>query len=180
MQNTIKFIATRAGSTWATAAFASKRPTRRQALAGILGLGLGLGATGLAHAATPRPLLVEVWKDPQCGCCKDWVHHLEASGFAVKVYETGNAAMRARLGIAEKLGSCHTATVAGYALEGHVPAKEIRRLLRDKPPAIGLTVPGMPVGSPGMDTAVYQGRKDPYDVLLIAKNGSTSVFQSYR
>lgn len=152
--------------------------TRRSALACILGL--GLGALGTAQAATPQPLRVEVWKDPNCGCCKDWVSHLEESGFEVKVYDVGNAPMRARLGIPEKLGSCHTATVGGYAIEGHVPAKDIQRLLREKPSAIGLAVPGMPVGSPGMDGAIYQGRKDPYDVLLIAKNGSTAVFQSYR
>lgn len=156
----------------------TKTATRRSALTCLLGL--GLGAIGMAQAATPQPLRVEVWKDPHCGCCKDWVNHLEASGFEVKVYDVGNAPMRARLGIAEKLGSCHTATVGGYAIEGHVPAKDIQRLLREKTVAIGLTVPGMPVGSPGMDSAIYQGRKAPYDVLLIAKNGSTAVFQSYR
>ena len=80
----------------------------------------------------------------------------------------------------DALGSCHTAEVAGYAIEGHVPAKEIQRLLREKPKALGLAVPGMPVGSPGMDGAIYQGRKDPYDVLLVAKGGATSIYQSYR
>jgi hypothetical protein len=108
------------------------------------------------------------------------VLHLEQSGFVVQMFETGNTQARKRMGVPEQLGSCHTARVAGYAIEGHVPAKDIHRLLRDKPQALGLTVPGMPVGSPGMDGAVYQGRKDPYDVLLMAKNGSTTVFQSYR
>ena len=131
-------------------------------------------------AATPAKPKIEVWKDPNCGCCKDWVLHLEQSGFSVQVFDTGNTQARKRLGIPEQLGSCHTALVAGYAIEGHVPAKDIVRLLRDKPLALGLTVPGMPVGSPGMDGAVYQGRKDPYDVLLMAKNGGTSVYQSYR
>ncbi len=158
----------------------NKAPTRRSALACILGLGLGWGSAGMARAAAPLPLRVEVWKDPHCGCCKDWVSHLEASGFEVKVYDVGNAPMRAHLGVSEKLGACHTATVGGYAIEGHVPANDILRLLREKPAAIGLTVPGMPIGSPGMDGAIYQGRKDPYDVLLIAKNGTTAVFQSYR
>ena len=106
--------------------------------------------------------------------------HLEQSGFKVQVFETGNAPARARLGIPEVLGSCHTARVGGYAIEGHVPAREIHRLLREKPNALGLTVPGMPVGSPGMDGAIYQGRKDPYDVLLLSKGGTTSVYQSYR
>jgi hypothetical protein len=97
----------------------------------------------------------------------------------VKVNETGNEAMRAKLGIPQKLGSCHTALVGGYAVEGHVPAADIRRLLKDKPQAIGLTVPGMPVGSPGMDGKIYGNRKDPYDVLLVQKSGDTKVFASY-
>jgi hypothetical protein len=87
--------------------------------------------------------------------------------------------MRERLGMPQKLGSCHTALVAGYVIEGHVPAREIQRLLKDKPQALGLTVPRMPVGSPGMDGPEYGGRKDPYDVLLVAKDGTTTVFQRY-
>ena len=132
----------------------------------------------LAARSEPK-VLVEVWKDPSCGCCKDWVSHLESNGFAVKVNETGNSAMRQRLGIPQKLGSCHTALVGGYAVEGHVPAADIRRLLKDKPQAVGLTVPGMPVGSPGMDGAIYGNRRDPYDVLLVLKSGDTRVFSSY-
>ena len=122
---------------------------------------------------------IEVWKDPDCGCCKDWVIHLEANGFAVRVNDSGNAAARARLGIPSKLGSCHTGWVEGYAIEGHVPAREIMRLLREKPAVLGLAVPGMPVGSPGMDGAVYGDRRDPYDVLLVSRDGSTRIFQSY-
>lgn len=133
----------------------------------------------VALAKAEAKVLVEVWKDPSCGCCKDWVSHLESNGFAVKVNETGNSAMRQRLGIPQKLGSCHTALVGGYAVEGHVPATDIRRLLKDKPQAVGLTVPGMPVGSPGMDGAVYGNRRDPYDVLLVLKSGDTRVFSSY-
>ncbi len=123
---------------------------------------------------------MDVWKDPSCGCCKDWVTHLEQSGFEVHVNETGNGAARTRLGIPARLGSCHTASIQGYAIEGHVPAKEIMRMLREKPKALGLAVPGMPVGSPGMDGAIYNGRKDPYDVLLVLKDGSTTVYQTYR
>ena len=129
--------------------------------------------------AKVRPL-VEVWKDPDCGCCKDWVEHLVKSGFDVKVNETGNNAARSALGIPASLGSCHTAKVGGYAFEGHVPAKEMKRILRERPKALGLAVPGMPVGSPGMDGAIYKGRKDPYDVLLVLQDQSTSVYQSYR
>lgn len=152
-----------------------KRRLIVQALAGLAGT--AVLAPGLM--AQTRPL-VEVWKDPDCGCCKDWVSHLEANGFQVKVHDSGNAQARARLGVPDKLGSCHTAQVGGYALEGHVPAREIQRLLKERPKAVGLAVPGMPVGSPGMDGAVYGGRKDPYDVLLIQADGSTKVYQSYR
>jgi hypothetical protein len=142
---------------------------------------LALGALPFASLAQqPDKVLVEVWKDPNCGCCKDWVTHMEANGFAVKVNDTGNNAMRAKLGIPVKLGSCHTALVGGYAVEGHVPAADIRRLLKDKPKAVGLSVPGMPVGSPGMDGAVYGKRRDPYDVVLVLdKDGNTRVFASY-
>lgn len=144
------------------------------------GLLLALGALPLAgFAATGAGPLVEVWKDPDCGCCKDWVSHLQAGGFAVKVNESGNAAMRERLGMPQKFGSCHTALVGGYAIEGHVPAADIRRLLKDRPQAVGLAVPGMPVGSPGMDGAVYGGRRDPYDVLLVSRSGTARVFASY-
>lgn len=126
-------------------------------------------------AATP----VEVWKDPSCGCCQDWVAHLEQAGFRVRVHDSGNNAARARLGVDAKHGSCHTASVGGYAIEGHVPAREIRRLLAEAPDAVGLAVPRMPVGSPGMDGPAYGGRRDPYDVLLLARDGSTRVYQRY-
>ncbi len=141
---------------------------------------LVLGLPGLALAA-PAKVKVEVWKSPYCGCCKDWVAHLESSGFAVSVHEVGDLdGARRQLGMPERYASCHTAKVAGYLLEGHVPAADIRRLLADKPKAIGLAVPGMPVGSPGMDGPVYNGRRDPYDVLLVQGDGLVSVFASYR
>ena len=132
-----------------------------------------------AAATPPQTNLVEVWKDPDCGCCKDWVTILEKSGFSVRVFDSGNEAIRAQLGMPAKLGSCHTARVGGYVIEGHVPMREIRRLLREKPKAIGLTVPGMVVGSPGMDSPLYKGRKDPYSVLLVHVNGESSIFQKY-
>ncbi len=135
-------------------------------------------ATSVAKAANAGPL-VEVWKDPNCGCCGDWVKHLEANGLRVKVHDTGNTAMRARLGVATKYGSCHTGFVGGYAIEGHVPAREILRLLKEKPAAIGLAVPGMPVGSPGMDDPAYGKRRDAYEVLLLTRDGGSKVFQAY-
>ena len=152
---------------------AEQEMSRRRWLTGALILPV------LSAWAVPVPTLVEVWKDPSCGCCKDWVAILQQAGLEVRVFETGNTAMRAQLGIPSKLGSSHTARVAGYALEGHVPVREILRLLREKPQAVGLAVPGMPVGSPGMDGPIYKGRKDPYAVLLVQRDGSTSVFQNY-
>lgn len=143
----------------------------------LLALAL-LPLTNITFAANKRPQM-EVWKDPNCGCCKDWISHLEKSGFSVQVHESGNEAARARLGIPAKLGSCHTGSIEGYAIEGHVPAEDIQRLLREKPKAVGLTVPGMPVGSPGMDGPAYNGRRDPYSVLLVLQNGKTEVFHAY-
>lgn len=148
-------------------------PQRRRLLA------LGLAAiAGPAMAAAPP--LVEVWKSPSCGCCKDWIAHMEANGFRVRVHETGNTAMRARLHIPMQYGSCHTALVGGYAIEGHVPAQDVQRLLRERPTAIGLAVPGMPIGSPGMDGPEYGPRRDAYDVLLVLREGSPRVFRAYR
>ncbi len=146
----------------------------------LLSAGGLLAAPSLLRAqAQGQTVLVEVWKSPTCGCCQDWITHIEAHGFRAKVNDVGNTATRARLRVPMKLGSCHTAWVGGYAIEGHVPAADIRRLLKVRPDAIGLAVPGMPLGSPGMDGAAYDNRQDPYDVLLIARDGSTSVFNSY-
>ena len=147
---------------------------RRQLLLALAALPLVLGARA---AGAP---LVEVWKSPTCGCCKDWITHLEANGFRTKVHDSGNTAMRARMGIDAKYGSCHTGLVDGYAIEGHVSAREIRRLLKERPTAIGLAVPGMPVGSPGMDGPDYGGQKDPYAVLLLRKDGTAVTYQTYR
>lgn len=139
-----------------------------------------LGAWLLPAAAKTDGTPVEVWKSPDCGCCKDWVAHLELNGFTVRVFDTGNTDIRAQLGMPLKYGSCHTARVGGYAVEGHVPAREIRRLLKERPVAVGLAVPAMPVGSPGMDGPEYRGRRDPYEVLLVQKGGASTVFQTYR
>lgn len=130
-------------------------------------------------AATSQRIDMEVWKDPSCGCCKDWIAVMEKAGFSVQLHETGNNGVRAQMGLSSKLGSCHTARAGGYVVEGHVPAREIKRLLSEKPDALGLTVPGMKVGSPGMDGPSYKGRKDPYEVLLVRRDGSTSVYQKY-
>ena len=122
---------------------------------------------------------IEVWKSKTCECCGNWVKHLEANGLDVKV-NVADASMldRARrdAGIPDKLAACHTANIDGYFIEGHVPATDIKRLLDEKPDAIGLTVPGMPVGGPGMEQGT---RFDKYDVLLVKKDGTTEVFASH-
>jgi len=153
---------------------------RRSLLIGAL---TSIGAAFAATAASPtRPTalpVLQVWKDPACGCCQDWIEYLERDGFRVQVFDTGNTAVRKRLGLPVKYGSCHTALIGGYVVEGHVNAREIRRLLAEKPKAIGIAVPGMPIGSPGMDGPEYGGQKDPYDVLLVLPDGSSRVYQSY-
>ena len=126
-------------------------------------------------AMAESPPVVEIWKSPQCGCCDDWTKHLQKNGFATKVHVVADTADARRAAkIPEKLGSCHTARVGGYSVEGHVPAKDIRRLLREKPKAVGLAVPGMPQSAPGMDNPGF-----PYDVLLVAADGRTSIYSRY-
>lgn len=153
--------------------------TRRRCLIALAASAVAV-PTLEATARTPTaPTPVEVWKDPNCGCCQDWVDHMEANGFQVTVHDGGNNAVRARLGLPPKMGSCHTALVGGYLVEGHVPASDVRLLLQQKPKALGLAVPGMPVGSPGMDSPAYGGRRDAYDVLLVAHDGSARVFKHH-
>jgi hypothetical protein len=147
---------------------------------GLLKLAFGgLALAPLAAALAQNLPRIEVWKDPNCGCCKDWIVHLERHGFRTQTYDTGNNAARLRLGMPQKYASCHTAVIEQYVIEGHVPAREIQRLLRERPPALGLAVPGMPVGSPGMDGKIYGDRKDRYEVLLVARDGSSRVYQAY-
>lgn len=153
----------------------SSKPMRRMFLLSML----ALGAVSMPAAAMSPSIAMQVWKDPNCGCCKDWIAHLEQSGFRASVVDEGNNAARVRLGVAQKFASCHTALVQGYVIEGHVPVADIQRLLKEKPKALGLAVPGMPIGSPGMDGPAYGGRRDAYQVLLIQKDGSAQVFTSH-
>lgn len=150
---------------------------RRQLL--LAALAAGVGTAGWAQPVPPKRPVVKVWKDPNCGCCKDWIVHLEQNGFQVTVDDSGNTAARARFGLPERLGSCHTALVEGYVVEGHVPAADIQRLLKLRPAALGLAVPGMPIGSPGMDGPAYGGRRDRFDVLLVQRDGSTRIFNTH-
>ena len=154
------------------------RLNRRALIAAIPVAGMAIAVPGLSRAAARTPM--EVWKDPNCGCCHDWVLHMRAAGFDVTVHDTGNHAVRARLGLPQHLGSCHTALVGGYLIEGHVPASDTRALLTQRPTALGLAVPGMPVGSPGMDGPEYGNRRDPYNVLLVARDSSTQIFKRYK
>lgn len=126
-------------------------------------------ASVLAQAAAQ----VDVFKSPNCGCCKGWVEHLRQNGFQVEAHDVNDVpAARAKLGMPDRLGSCHTAKVGGYVIEGHVPAADIQRLLKENPKALGLAVPSMPPGSPGMESP----KPVPYDTLLVQSDGTTRVF----
>ncbi|MDO9524297.1 MAG: DUF411 domain-containing protein [Gemmobacter sp.] len=129
------------------------------------------------HAQALPP--IHVVKDPGCPCCNAWISHLRDNGFPVSFEERNIEALevyKREQGIPENLASCHTATIDGYVLEGHVPAADIRRLLSQRPVAIGLAVPGMPYGSPGMGP---EAEREAYDVILIGKDGSATTFTSY-
>ena len=133
---------------------------------------LGAAANLPASAADA----VDVYKSPYCGCCEKWVEHLQQAGFAVRTHDVNDVpAARQRLGMPERLGSCHTAKVAGYVVGGHVPAADIQRLLKEKPKAIGLAVPSMPPGSPGMESP----KPVPYNTLLVQAGGATTVFAKH-
>lgn len=112
---------------------------------------------------------IEVYKSPTCGCCAKWVDHMKDHGFTVKTHDVGNKEIRQKKGMSQSLGSCHTALVNGYVMEGHIPAPDIIRFLREKPEALGLAVPDMPHGSPGMEGS----RSDPFSVLLVKEPGDT-------
>lgn len=144
---------------------------RRQLL--LLGSIAAAAACMPVRADTPLPQ-IDVYRSPTCGCCGAWVDHLKAAGFPVNVIEVGDtSAVRKRFGLPDRFGSCHTGIVSGYVVEGHVPAADVKRLLATRPKAIGIAVPGMPVGSPGMEAA---NRSEAYDVLLVDKMGRSTVF----
>ena len=139
-----------------------------------LSIVLFLAATGSAQALAAE--MVDVYKSPACECCIKWVGHLRQAGFDVKVHEvTDIPGNRKKLGMPDKFGSCHSAKVGSYVLEGHIPAADIQRLLKEKPKALGLAVPSMPPGSPGMDIP----NSPPYDTLLVQADGSTRVFAKH-
>jgi hypothetical protein len=145
--------------------------TRRHVLHTLFGaLFVGVPAEALLAQAEND---IEIWKTPTCGCCKLWVDHMRAHGFRPTVHDVPDVGpVKRKLGVPAALASCHTGVVAGYAIEGHVPADVVRTMLEQKPKIAGLAVPGMPMGSPGMEGP----RKDPYNVVAFEQNGRTSVF----
>lgn len=140
--------------------------SRRTALGLLAGLVVS-HATPIRADSTPA---LDVFKDPNCGCCGGWIAHLRHHGFIARATDTSEmAAIKARLGIPDALASCHTAQLGNYVIEGHVPAHAIKRLLAEKPDALGLAVPGMPIGSPGMEG----GKPEAYDVILFGERGQS-------
>lgn len=130
----------------------------------------------VSRAANDSAPVVTVYKSPTCGCCTAWVDHLRQSGFRVVAIDTTDVeAVKRRYGVASEHAACHTAVVGGYVVEGHVPAEDIRRLLAQRPPITGLAVPGMPVGSPGMEGAYKQA----YEVLAFRRGGESTVFAKH-
>lgn len=141
-----------------------------------LGLVAAIGINSQLQA-DDELLDIHVYKSPTCGCCTDWVDHLKENGFRVEVTETNNLnPVKIDAGLTPSLASCHTAFIGDYVIEGHVPADDIRRLISEAPEARGLAVPGMPVGSPGMEMG---DRKDNYQVLMFNESGQTRVFSEH-
>ena len=142
-------------------------------------LASGLGAVILPQTVLANSSKMEVFKSPTCGCCSAWVEYMISAGFDVVMHDVDQntlRAIKARAGITQELSSCHTAFISGYFIEGHVRAEEVRQLLSERPNALGLSVPGMPIGSPGMEMG---DQRDAYDTFLVLKNGSTEVFYGH-
>ena len=141
----------------------------------LLLVGIGVAATA-ACAPIARPSSdLAVYKSATCGCCSEWVSHMTAAGFQVQTTEVADpGVIRRARGVPDALAACHTALIGGYVLEGHVPAEDVRKLLAERPDALGLAVPAMPLGSPGME--MPDGRREAYDTLLVLNGGGTRVF----
>ena len=147
--------------------------TRRQ----LLGAFAMFAVTGVRSSAQ-KGTAVQVYKDATCGCCSLWVDHLRKAGFSATVTDAEDmSAIKAKYGVPQKARSCHTAVVGGYVIEGHVPAADVQRLLKERPKIVGIGVPGMPIGSPGMEVASV--KPQAYDVLTFDKAGQTTVFASH-
>lgn len=141
----------------------------------LLSLSFSIKAEG--QVKTVEPIVIEVYRSPSCGCCSKWIAHLKENQFDVKDHVTNDVqVIKDKYGVPEKMASCHTALVNGYVIEGHVPAADIRKLLKLKPAVIGISVPGMPSGTPGMEMG---GKKDPYQVVSFDEEKKYEVFSSY-
>ena len=135
-------------------------------------------AAGVRTTAQRPQTTMEVYKSATCGCCSKWVDHLRSLGFVVRTTNTEALdALKAKYGVPRQARSCHTALVGGYVVEGHVPGVDVQRLLRERPAIAGIAVPGMPIGSPGMEVSGVKAQ--PFDVIAFAKDGSTRVFASH-
>lgn len=164
------------------AAINIKQSTRRSVLQiSLVGVGVAIMSPSLLAAIGTAAPTITVWKTPSCGCCHEWISHLQKNGFNVVANNVDDtSAIRKRFGFPDQYGSCHTAKLGEYVIEGHVPAGDIRKLLQDKPQARGLAVPGMPLGSPGMEgTGRFSGTRHAYNVLLVLNDGQARVFKSY-
>jgi hypothetical protein len=149
--------------------------TRREWLrSSLVGGAAVLVANRFANAAVSMaPIAITVYKTPTCGCCKVWVKHLETNGFAVTAHDMASVDdIKRTQNVPASLQTCHTAVVGRYTIEGHVPADVIKQMLKEKPAILGLAVPGMPMGSPGMEG----GRKESYEVIAFERNGKTRVY----
>lgn len=141
----------------------------------LLGAAIFIGSNGAACAQSRQPRDLVVYKTPTCPCCDGWISHMRQAGFIVTVNVLADLRpIRTARGLPDALASCHTGLIGGYLVEGHVPAADVIRLLRQRPTAVGLAVPGMPLGSPGMETP--QGHKTPYETLLVLRSGASQVF----
>lgn len=142
----------------------------RRSFLGLIAAAFG----GVAYPVLAAEPVIKVHKDPDCGCCSGWVQHLHDAGFTLEVDDASDlASVKRRLGVPPELEACHTAEVDRYILEGHVPAPAVRRLLADRPRALGLAVPGMPIGSPGMEGE----QRQPYSVVLFGPTGQTTFMR---
>lgn len=149
------------------------RPDR---IATLLGLAALVAVAAGAARPAPPPVAVTVYKSPSCGCCSKWVDHMRKEGFTVTVNDVDDVTpFKREVGVPEKLESCHTAVVEGYVVEGHVPAADVRRLLAERPKVVGLAVPGMVTGSPGMEG----GTPEPYDVVSFDARAKSAVFAKH-
>lgn len=151
--------------------------TRRTLILGIIMAAFAISPISAFSKSPPSGTAITVYKSPTCGCCSKWVEHIQENGFQVTNHDIDTSELtqiKKRYGVPDKLASCHTAIVNGYVVEGHVPADVINRLLSEKPKVVGIAVPGMPMGSPGMEGSY----SEPYDVVTFDKDGKTQVYTS--